>query len=465
MVIHHSLAGQLAALGLDSSSPPADPAAWNRFLERVAAHYEALDRARHLLAASLDDASEELSATVSELNVRAAAEVSRRQSQFDALFSLLPVATLQEDFTEVGVWLEELRHRGVEHLTTFLDAEPNELVRGAGLVRVVAVNAAAAALLRLDDNASIVGRSPASVRDAASLQSYVPQFEAIWHNRGHVTFEYAGHRADQEPFWGILHWAAPQMGGELDLSRVIVSIIDITGRRLDEERMSRLVRSKDDFLASVSHELRTPLTTVYGSAEALLEEWDGMEPSVRRELVGLIAHESGELTHMVEDLFVAAQADPEAVSVAPEPIELHPLIAQLVSAGVDRVARIRLGEISGVAWADPLRLSQILRNLVSNALRYGGPRIRIEAKVAGGRCVVGVLDDGAGVPDERRETIFDLYERPRTTGGTPGSVGVGLAVSRSLARLMGGDLEYEYAEGWTRFRLELPAAPVTAPRA
>jgi len=110
-----------------------------------------------------------------------------------------------------------------------------------------------------------------------------------------------------------------------------------------------------------------------------------------------------------------------------------------------------------VALADPIRFRQIVRNLVTNAIRYGGDEIQISMSRKGDRVAVCVADDGPGVPEEDRERIFEAYHRAHSSAGQPGSVGLGLTVSRTLAELMGGSLSYS-KNGLSTFVLDLPMA-------
>jgi signal transduction histidine kinase len=100
---------------------------------------------------------------------------------------------------------------------------------------------------------------------------------------------------------------------------------------------------------------------------------------------------------------------------------------------------------------------QILRNLISNALRYGGPNIEVSTSREPGTFVVEVNDDGVGIATEDHERVFVAYERAHQSEGQPGSVGLGLTVSRTLAELMGGSLTYRF-DGRSVFRLELPSS-------
>lgn len=107
-----------------------------------------------------------------------------------------------------------------------------------------------------------------------------------------------------------------------------------------------------------------------------------------------------------------------------------------------------------MAVGDAARIRQILRNLLTNATKYGGPRVRVEVQ-NGAWATVRVIDNGAGIPPEHRAAAFRPYERgeaPRSIG----SLGLGLAISYQLARAMGGDLNYHYEDDESLFILTLP---------
>jgi signal transduction histidine kinase len=99
----------------------------------------------------------------------------------------------------------------------------------------------------------------------------------------------------------------------------------------------------------------------------------------------------------------------------------------------------------------------VVRNLVSNAIRYGGPQIHIRLENGDDHVRVTVFDDGAAIPEEHRDRIFDPYERAHSTSGVPGSVGLGLTVSQKLAELMGGSITYRF-DGGSIFELQVEAA-------
>lgn len=230
------------------------------------------------------------------------------------------------------------------------------------------------------------------------------------------------------------------------------------------ESLQRLVRSKDEFIASVSHELRTPLTAVVGFAQQLDEDQDRFTSQERAEMIGFVYQQSAEVARLVEDLLVAARADIGTLTIVPTRIDLRHLIGSVV----DNHSRTHGLEIALSAddrpvtvWADPNRVRQILHNLLINAIRYGGSNHRITLTTDAQQVLIQVRDNGPAIDPTDQDRIFEPYERAHQESSQPASVGLGLAVSRTLARLMDGDLTYKHEHDESIFQLALPAPQTT----
>lgn len=219
-----------------------------------------------------------------------------------------------------------------------------------------------------------------------------------------------------------------------------------------------LNRAKDEFIAGLSHEFRTPLTSIYGFSEVLLES-GLIDPAASLEMIGLINNESAELSRMVEDLLIAARLESEALTIKPEVVDPSSEISQVIDPWVRSGVPITIDVGEAQVWADPLRLRQVVRNLVSNAIKHGGDRITVEAATRGPEFVCSVVDDGEGVPADIQERLFQRYVHDGKEAILAGSVGLGLNIARSLCEEMGGSLEYEHVAGETRFTMRLPAQP------
>jgi PAS domain S-box-containing protein len=241
----------------------------------------------------------------------------------------------------------------------------------------------------------------------------------------------------------------------VSVANVLAAAID---RSIAKQRLEELLRSKDAFVASVSHELRTPLTVVTGMAHELNERWMNLTDKELGEFTSMLVEQSRDMSDLIEDLLVAARSSIGNVAVRKERVSLASEIDRVLAGFPDTgSSTIVVRSSDGSASADPIRVRQVLRNLVTNALRYGGPNIEIRSIDEPGAMAVEVIDDGAGVAPEDYDRIFVAYERAHHTVGQPGSVGLGLTVSRTLAELMGGSLTYQF-NGRSVFRLELPRA-------
>jgi len=226
--------------------------------------------------------------------------------------------------------------------------------------------------------------------------------------------------------------------------------------------LEEMLASKDEFIASVSHEVRTPLTAVLGFASELDEQGAKFSEAERAELTSLLAEQSREVAEIVEDLLTAARAEAGTIVVAPEATSVRQLVGDVLSFHRGEVHIAIDADVS--VWADPGRTRQILRNLLTNAARYGGETVKINVRATGDAMVrLEVRDNGEGVPYQMRSRIFEPYARVKSSATQPASVGLGLSVARQLARLMGGDVVLSESQGWTVFTLSLPAvAPLRA---
>lgn len=233
--------------------------------------------------------------------------------------------------------------------------------------------------------------------------------------------------------------------------------------RLDTHReMQRLVDSKEQLITTVSHELRTPLTGILGFAETIRESADELAPEDFDRFFEVIVAQSRDMADIVEDLLASARADGGTLSIRPEPVDFAELANNVVAGGrVNELAGGKTLHLIGggvLVNADPLRVRQIIRNLITNALRYGGSTVEVRLGVEGDYGLLEVADDGDGLPTLELEQLFEPFYTSNQTPSQPGSVGLGLTLSRTLARLMGGDVSADRRDGWTVFGLRLPVA-------
>ena len=225
--------------------------------------------------------------------------------------------------------------------------------------------------------------------------------------------------------------------------------------RLTEE-LQRLDVARREFIANAAHELRTPLTAILGFSSMLAGDPTQMPPEQLSVALDTIHRHSLRMRMLVNNLLDLAQLDQHKLRVFTVPTSLSAAVKQAID-GVppseEHTLTVDVPDIT--VMADPLRLEQIITNLLTNAFKYGGANVRIEARADDHMAMVVVSDDGPGVPDDVRAHIFEPFVRGSGTAGVEGS-GLGLAIVRNLAQAFGGDAWYEDAEpSGARFVLAL----------
>jgi len=226
--------------------------------------------------------------------------------------------------------------------------------------------------------------------------------------------------------------------------------------RLQAER--DIGHAREEFIANASHELRTPLTGIHGLAMLLEEEPEIKESEMASELIGLIVSESAELGRMVEDLLTTARLDAGALHYTFEDVQVLDEVAEVVEPMRRAGMSIEVECEPGMVRADRLRLRQVLRNLLSNARKYGGASVRVHGVLESGAFVCAVVDDGPGIPVDLEARLFERFIHQGQQTAVKESVGLGLSIVRSLIEGMGGNVYYEREDDETAFVMVLPLA-------
>jgi signal transduction histidine kinase len=175
-------------------------------------------------------------------------------------------------------------------------------------------------------------------------------------------------------------------------------------------------------------------------------------------LVDVIIREASDLERIVEDLLTSARLDAGALHFSFDDVNVAVEVEE-VAAGVMRSgADIDISCRPALVRADRTRLRQIVRNLLSNAMKYGGPNIRVQGTTAGRSYVLIVADDGDGLPEPVHQHLFERFVHREGDAARTDSVGLGLSIVHALVVGMGGAISYEHDESESRFMIRLPLA-------
>jgi signal transduction histidine kinase len=228
--------------------------------------------------------------------------------------------------------------------------------------------------------------------------------------------------------------------------------------------------AKDALLAAVSHDLRTPLNVISGWAAQLLQRPD--DPDLVRRAATAVQRTVLTQQRLVEDLLDVSRAARGKLTIAREPVDLHALVDDAVHgvrAAADR-KRLALDVCVDVAIGpvigDPVRLLQVVGNLLDNAVKFTPPHGRVSLVVVadGDGVRIEISDTGAGIPKEELKRVFEPFHQAHGRHGSGGGLGLGLAIVRQLVELHGGsvDVESAGANAGSRFVVRLPAGSAQA---
>lgn len=221
---------------------------------------------------------------------------------------------------------------------------------------------------------------------------------------------------------------------------------------------------KDDFLSLVSHELRTPMTTIQGGAMLLLHDGDSLDDETRRMLLSDIASESHRLAGLVENMVQLTNIRAGRFGMDNEPIHVRTLIERAVKAiresAPDHAFAVEVkGDLLGLG--DPLRIDQVVRNLLQNAVKYapGSAPIEVNAARNDGMVVIAVRDHGPGISEEDLPFVFERFRRgDEARRNNAAGMGLGLYLSKHLVEAHGGRIWIERpADGGTTVKFSMPA--------
>lgn len=236
----------------------------------------------------------------------------------------------------------------------------------------------------------------------------------------------------------------------------ISQIQDITETKRQHEALR-------DLTSMLAHDLRTPATAISGLTEVLLGSWDRQPEEQRRHLLRRIDASARSLQGILDNSLTATALDARGLDPHPLAVLLGDLVRGALATVTHDGVEVDLDSGLDLTWcrADPDHLTQVVTNLVTNAVKYGGPHLSIAARTEADQVRLAFTDDGPGVPAEFVPHLFERYTRAPTarSSGQRGS-GLGLSIVRDLLHLNAGRIDYaDSPTGGARFTVVLPAAP------
>jgi signal transduction histidine kinase len=268
----------------------------------------------------------------------------------------------------------------------------------------------------------------------------------------------------------VLGTVASQLSLALERQRLLARERESAESLLEQnERLRELDALKDRFVSSASHELRTPLTSMMGFLELVLEGEAGEPNEQQREFLQIVARNADRLNKLVDDILFLGRADADRLTLEPGEVDVGALAAAAVESAKAAAARKGLtltydaNPDLALLRGDGLRLTQLLDNLISNALKFtnSGGEVRIAVTRDQEAARIAVSDSGVGIPADELPQLFQRFFRASTASAAaaPGT-GIGLTIVQKIAEAHGGTVSVESAAGiGTTFSVQLPFHP------
>jgi signal transduction histidine kinase len=246
---------------------------------------------------------------------------------------------------------------------------------------------------------------------------------------------------------------------------VVVALLRrLTAAREEQRRLSEISNAREEFTSIVSHELRTPVAGLLGFLQTTIDHWSAMSEDERRRALGRAYSNARALQTLTTDVLDSASIEARTLTYRFDAVNLgtciEDSIAVLQESTPERPISFTKPPEPVIVRADPLRLRQVLTNLLDNAAKSSAPDapIDVDVRVNGRLADVSVRDRGRGIADDERERIFEKFTRGR--GGIGRGTGLGLYISRHIVEAHGGTISAESVPGeaGARLRFSVPLA-------
>jgi len=406
----------------------------------------------------------------------------RDGTEFPVEISLSPIQHASERLVVAGIrdvsdrrQIEREAKRANAYLVSAVDAIQDAFALYDEEDRVVLVNSSCRQLLGRSLGGAIVGRTFEELLPEA-LTAGVFDFseetrdtlQARWlayHRAPAGTLDV---RTGRGRYLRVVERKTPEHG-------TVSLMMDVTDDVLREAELRTASAAKSEFLSSMSHELRTPLNAVLGFAQLL--ERDRKQPLSERQKERLqhVLRGGEHLLRLIDDVLDLSRIEAGRVTISCEPVVLHEVLAEVATTLEPMAAHAQITlavapmpvDLPRVV-ADRTRLAQILMNFGSNAIKYGKPGGHATFEVVGTDTStrITVIDDGIGIPADKRSKLFEPFQRAGQETGPIEGTGIGLVISKRLAGLMNGSVGFSSEAGkGSRFWVEVPTyrAPVAGP--
>jgi len=378
--------------------------------------------------------------------------------RYRILFEDSPISLWEEDFSEVKNYLDNLRIKGVTDFRAHFQKHPESLVNCATLVKVIDVNKATLKLYGAESREVFFWNLNSFFCDEA-YDTVKEELLAIAEGKTSFEAETVNMNLQKEKKYVFLRWqAAP--GYEKDLSKVLVSIIDITPR---VEAQEELRRAREEFIAILTHDLKSPLASMMGYVQLIERLAEGREDVLH--YIKMIREIGGVMLNLIMNIAETSRLESHTLACDFGDYSLLDLFKELKRS----FGALSLKHCVTLSFSCPpevfihvdiTKIKQVFNNLIINSFKHtpdgGSIDVTSGYDETRQRIVIEVRDNGCGIPDSEKERVFEKFVRG---DGEKKGTGLGLYIVKKFLECHGSDIVMESQTGCgTTFRFSLEAA-------
>jgi PAS domain S-box-containing protein len=399
-----------------------------------------------------------------DITDRKLSEKALRESEvrYRRLFQSSPIPLLEEDFSGVKEYLDELRGRGVGDFRTYFTEHPEDVAKCSGLVKIVDVNKATLTLYKAKSVSEFVG-GLSKVLSRESLDRFKEEIVAIAEGKTRFESEFINQTlAGDTKYTSVIVSVVPAY--EDTLAKMLVSVIDLTEYKLMEERLltSQRLATIGQTAAMVGHDLRNPLQALAGASYLLRKQFENPSEDEKTggsgamEIVTMIEESVDYMNKIVSDLQnYAAPIRPELATVSISQLLNETLSTIRIPASVK--VSLNLHDAVEKCVVDPALMKRVFTNLITNALQAmpNGGELKIGTQNTVEETLVSFQDTGTGIPETDLPKLFQPFHTTKAQGQ-----GLGLPVCKRLVEAHGGQITVNSTNGkGSTFTVKLPNKP------
>lgn len=385
-------------------------------------------------------------------------ELQASESRYRSLFEDSPISLWEEDFSQVRAYLETLKQKGIRDFRAYFEHHPEEIMNCIRMADILDVNRRTLELYRAKDKTELL-ENFSSVFGEESLDGMKEALISLADGNYLFEGEAVNHTLTGDPMNLIIRsFVLPE--GKENFSKILVSMVDITARKQAEEMLTNAKnaaesanKAKSRFLANMSHELRTPLNAILGYAQVLKK--DGSASVFQQERLEIIRKSGEHLLSLLNEILDLSKIEAGRMELELSEFDFSIFLNNLVAMFEIRATQKKiffyynqLSSLPKIVKSDEKRLSQILINLVGNAIKFTQTgSVTLNICYDNEYAVFQIEDTGYGIEPDEVEKIFSPFYQITRIPGTGEGTGLGLSISKKLTEMMGGTLSVQSTPG------------------